>query len=235
MNLDLTDAVTHRNGVSGAPFNIGVMKGEVDGKQRDMLIIQFNDDVEYTAVFDFDKLKKGDYSFGDGKNSWRGDQFGGDFKRAVDRFMEEKYAKEDSNRQLERLSECKEYAERMYYNSHKESALREGSFSIEMDKETGEVINTLYASSLSWTEGHETLAAFGHWDMTKGHKDVDSVSNGIVKMQNGENIPLAEYYDSHDWEEDIREDVREMLEQFDRVAQAINPRWEQYRFQILAA
>ena len=259
MNLDLTDAVTHRNGVSGAPFNIGVMKGEVDGKQRDMLIIQFNDDVEYTAVFDFDKLKKGDYSFGDDENSWRGDKFGGDFKRAVDKFMEEKYAKEEDDRQLERLSECKERAEEMYHDLHKESALRrDGVLNMEMDEKTGDVINTpyadssswaeghqvtvngitggshLYADSSSWAEGHQTIATFEPWDMTKGHKDVDSVSNGIVKMQNGEEIPLAEYYDSCDWEEVVF-GVREMLEKFDRVAQAINPRWEQYSFQILTA
>ena len=236
MNLDLTDAVTHRNGVSGAPFNIGVMKGEVDGKQRDMLIIQFNDDVEYTAVFDFDKLKKGDYSFGDGKNSFRGDKFGGDFKRAVDKFMEEKYAKEEDDRQLERLSECKERAEEMYHDLHKESALRrDGVLNIEMDEKTGDVINTLYADSSSWAEGHQTIATFESWDMTEEHEDVDSVSNRIVKMKNGEEIPLAEYYDSRDWGDEVREEFREMLEKFDRVAQAINPRWEQYSFQILTA
>lgn len=63
----------HRNGISGHPFTVGIIKDTIDGIEREMLIIQFDDDKEATAVFDLDLLKQDEIDFA--KNSWRGDHF----------------------------------------------------------------------------------------------------------------------------------------------------------------
>lgn len=57
----------HRNGVSGAPFKIAIVKD--DSKK---LIIQFGEKSN-CAVLDLELLKKGIIEFGE--NSWRGDAY----------------------------------------------------------------------------------------------------------------------------------------------------------------
>ena len=75
----------HRNGISGAPFKIGIIQDDPESdfiansngsiqvdKGSKKLIIQFEDKA-HCAVLDLELLKKGIIEFG--QNSWRGDQY----------------------------------------------------------------------------------------------------------------------------------------------------------------
>lgn len=74
----------HRNGISGHPFSVGIVKYEkIDGEDRKMLVIQFDDEKMSTAVFDLEKLKNENIGFGIDANSWRGDQFAEDFSKII--------------------------------------------------------------------------------------------------------------------------------------------------------
>ena len=69
----------HRNGISGNPFSVGIVKKSFEGqKEQTFLIVQFDESKASTAVFDLDLLKQGIIEFG--KNSWRGDQFADEFE-----------------------------------------------------------------------------------------------------------------------------------------------------------
>jgi hypothetical protein len=68
-NITVTDSDFHRNGVSGLPFQVAIVKHEGEG---DMLVVMFENE-GHTAVFNLDKLAMGDISFG--SNSYRGDQY----------------------------------------------------------------------------------------------------------------------------------------------------------------
>ena len=63
----------HRNGSGGKTFNVKIFEGEIDGKYRKMLAIQFTDDKQSTAVLEIEKLAEDEIGFE--KNSWRGDYF----------------------------------------------------------------------------------------------------------------------------------------------------------------
>lgn len=81
-----TAASVHRNGVSGTPFKVVLFKFTEDGVTRNMVGIQFQDDdgtydLAATAVLDVDMLKAGEIEFAGG-NSWRGDHFADDIKKA---------------------------------------------------------------------------------------------------------------------------------------------------------
>lgn len=86
--LKLIDAQNHRNGITGVPFKVAIFNASLAGenKKRRMVGIQFEDNVEYTAVFDLDMLAEGNIKFG--SNSWRGPNFGKFLKRAKDQYIE---------------------------------------------------------------------------------------------------------------------------------------------------
>ena len=67
----------HRNGVSGQPFYIGIIRDADNSKK---LIIQF-DDSRDTAVLDMGLLKKDIIEFG--VNSWRGDLYQERFRAMI--------------------------------------------------------------------------------------------------------------------------------------------------------
>lgn len=77
--MEANEIAFHRNGVTGKAFNVGLVQTDVEGIDKTMLIIQF--DQEHTAVFDFEKLKKGVIAFGE--NSWRGDVYAESFEKLV--------------------------------------------------------------------------------------------------------------------------------------------------------
>lgn len=76
MNLIKLDH--HRNGVSGSPFTVGIVKEQIENKECILLIIQFDNDELNTAVFDLDMIKNNVIEFG--VNSWRGDHYSSKFK-----------------------------------------------------------------------------------------------------------------------------------------------------------
>jgi|SaaInlStandDraft_2_1057019.scaffolds.fasta_scaffold43755_2 hypothetical protein len=82
--MQIKDLDYHRNGVSGQPFNVGIIKDE-DGS--DKLVIQFQDKI-CTAVLDMELLKKDNISFM--QNSWRGDSYADEFNKLAKQFFEEK-------------------------------------------------------------------------------------------------------------------------------------------------
>lgn len=67
----------HRNGICGTPFTVGI----VEEQGETVLIVQFDDKIENTAVFNLDKLSKQIIEFG--QNSKRGDYYCDEFKRLV--------------------------------------------------------------------------------------------------------------------------------------------------------
>ena len=70
----------HRNGITGVPFTIGIIKDE---ENNNKLIIQFEDKLEYSAVFDLDLLKQNIIEFG--KNSFKSEYYADDFKILTDK------------------------------------------------------------------------------------------------------------------------------------------------------
>jgi len=68
-DMQVVDSDFHRNGVSGLPFQVAIVKQEGEGT---MLVVMFENE-GHTAVFNLDKLAMGDISFG--SNSYRGDHY----------------------------------------------------------------------------------------------------------------------------------------------------------------
>lgn len=78
----------HRNGISGAPFNVVLFDFEgASGDQRNMVGIVF-DDEGVVAVLDRDLLAAGEMAFG--ANSWRGDNFEPRLRRAIKQWEEQR-------------------------------------------------------------------------------------------------------------------------------------------------
>lgn len=75
--MELIKLAHHRNGITAAPFSVGLVKDEDSVK----LIVQFDDSLNYTAVFDLELLKKEIIEFH--KNSWRGDHYSDEFAKMV--------------------------------------------------------------------------------------------------------------------------------------------------------
>ena len=69
MKLRIENIQHHRNGISGAPFQVLIFRDPEAGR---MLGIVF-DERRHVAVFNLDKLAVGNITFGE--NSWRGDQY----------------------------------------------------------------------------------------------------------------------------------------------------------------
>lgn len=64
--IEVLDKAYHRNGVSGAPFNVYLVRDE-DGDVK--VVVAFEDN-ENTAVLSVKQLTEGDIAFG--SNSWHG-------------------------------------------------------------------------------------------------------------------------------------------------------------------
>ncbi|GAG26865.1 unnamed protein product [marine sediment metagenome] len=76
----------HRNGISGAPFNVVLftMKDDETKKMRNMIGILFGDGEEtmpVCAVLDVDMVAAGNVRFAE--NSWRGDSYAPELAEAV--------------------------------------------------------------------------------------------------------------------------------------------------------
>ena len=69
----------HRNGVSGAPFNVVLFTDHGPHGSRKLGIVF--EAAHHVAVFDLAKLAAGDIAFG--SNSWRGDQFEPRLRRLI--------------------------------------------------------------------------------------------------------------------------------------------------------
>ena len=78
MKLEFINIDHHRNGIAGAPFHV-VLFHDGDGRKVGILF----DREAHCAVLDVDKLHAGDIAFG--SNSWRGDSFEPDLRRAIAR------------------------------------------------------------------------------------------------------------------------------------------------------
>ena len=76
MKLTIIAIDSHRNGICGAPFDVVLFR---EGRTR-MLGILFEAEA-HCAVFDVAKLAAGDIAFG--SNSWRGDNYEPDLRRAI--------------------------------------------------------------------------------------------------------------------------------------------------------
>jgi hypothetical protein len=79
MRLKILAKARHRNGVAGTPFDVVLFKVH---RERAAKIGILFDDPGYCAVLDVPMLAAGDIAFG--SNSWRGDDFEPQLRRAVE-------------------------------------------------------------------------------------------------------------------------------------------------------
>jgi hypothetical protein len=71
MKLRIIDTAHHRNGISGAPFDVALF--EDPGAEGSRKVAILFEQPQHCAVLDVDKLAQGNIAFG--SNSWRGDQY----------------------------------------------------------------------------------------------------------------------------------------------------------------
>ena len=71
----------HRNGISGMGFYAILFK-DLEDNPKDLKIASLFDEKGYCAVYSVDELKKENIEFANG-NSWRGDAFEDDLRKAV--------------------------------------------------------------------------------------------------------------------------------------------------------
>jgi hypothetical protein len=79
MKLKIIDTAHHRNGISGAPFDVALFE-ERDPEASRKIGIIFQEP-HHCAVLDVGKLTQGDITFG--SNSWRGDQYEPHLRKAI--------------------------------------------------------------------------------------------------------------------------------------------------------
>lgn len=79
MKLNLIDTAHHRNGISGAPFDVALF--EDSGPEGSPKIAILFAEPYLCAVLDVGKLAQGDIAFG--SNSWRGDHFESLLRKAI--------------------------------------------------------------------------------------------------------------------------------------------------------
>jgi hypothetical protein len=84
MKLKILQVAHHRNGVSGAPFDVALFAADdesahPDAQSRKVAILF--DQQGYCAVLDVDMLAAGDIAFG--SNSWRGDYYESRLRTAI--------------------------------------------------------------------------------------------------------------------------------------------------------
>jgi hypothetical protein len=80
MKLTIIDIAHHRNGISGAPFDVALFEDHDAAEGSRKVAILFEQPY-HCAVLDVDKLATGDIAFG--SNSWRGDQYEPQLRKAI--------------------------------------------------------------------------------------------------------------------------------------------------------
>jgi len=85
MNLKITDASWHRNGVGGMGF-WAILFDDLTEKRK--MIASLFDEDGYCAVYDIALLAEGNIKFAQG-NSWRGDRYAATLKPLLDTFLKE--------------------------------------------------------------------------------------------------------------------------------------------------
>jgi hypothetical protein len=86
MNLKIIYIARHRNGVSGAPFDVVLFKDR--GRQGSRKVAILFEEQAHCAVLDVAKLAAGHIAFG--SNSWRGDDYESDLRDAITAFYQAK-------------------------------------------------------------------------------------------------------------------------------------------------
>ena len=86
MKLKIINVAHHRNGVTGAPFDVALFR-ERGRRARRKVAILFEEN-GHCAVFDVARLAAGDIAFG--SNSWRGDEYEPDLRDAIAAFYQAK-------------------------------------------------------------------------------------------------------------------------------------------------
>ena len=79
MKLKIIDTAHHRNGVAGSPFDVVLFKVQ---REPGVKVGVLFDDRGACAVLDVALLAAGDIAFG--SNSWRGDEYEPELRRAID-------------------------------------------------------------------------------------------------------------------------------------------------------
>jgi hypothetical protein len=79
MKLKINSIAHHRNGISGAPFDVVLF--EDSGPEGSRKVAVLFEERGHCAVLDVAKLAAGDIAFG--SNSWRGDKFEPGLRTAV--------------------------------------------------------------------------------------------------------------------------------------------------------
>ncbi|HVS34963.1 MAG TPA: hypothetical protein VMS17_05235 [Gemmataceae bacterium] len=79
MKLKIIDTAHHRNGVAGSPFDVVLFKVQ---REQGVKVGVLFDDPGACAVLDVTLLAAGDIAFG--LNSWRGDEYEPELRRAID-------------------------------------------------------------------------------------------------------------------------------------------------------
>ena len=75
--MEIITSDHHRNGISGCPFTVHLIREGDDTK----VVIMFDGHEDCVAVLSVDQLAKGDIFFG--SNSWRGDVYASEIKALI--------------------------------------------------------------------------------------------------------------------------------------------------------
>jgi len=85
MKLKIIAIAHHRNGICGAPFDVVLFDDQ--GPERSRKVAILFEEPHFRAVLGVDKLAEGDIAFG--SNSWRGDHYEHDLRKAIRKRMRE--------------------------------------------------------------------------------------------------------------------------------------------------
>ena len=80
MKLTIIDIAHHRNGISGAPFDVALFEDHDPAEGSRKVAILFEQPC-HCAVLDVAKLAQGDIALG--SNSWRGDHYEPQLRQAI--------------------------------------------------------------------------------------------------------------------------------------------------------
>ena len=83
MNLKITNASWHRNGISGVGF-YAILFDDLDEEKK--MVASLFDESGYCAVYDVAQLAEGNIAFACG-NSWRGDRYEEALRPLLDKFL----------------------------------------------------------------------------------------------------------------------------------------------------
>lgn len=85
-NIEIIKLSYHRNGVSGYGFYVATFNYHDGVVNHHMVGIIYPDDLGYCSVLDIDELKSDNIEFAGG-NSWRGDNFEGELREAIEAYQ----------------------------------------------------------------------------------------------------------------------------------------------------